>query len=414
MPFNEYGQRPDIIVNPHAFPSRMTIGHLIESLVGKACCLFGAFGDCTAFTSKGPKNQMFGSMLTSQGFHSSGTEILYSGMDGKPLEADIYFGPTYYLRLKHMVKDKINYRARGPRTMLTRQTVQGRANNGGLRIGEMDRDAVIANGMSKFLEESFMERGDKFFMAICNQTGSLAIYNENKNIFLSPLLDGPIEFNENLDGELNIKKISKYGRNFSVVRVPYSFKLLYQELKTMNIQMRIITEDNIEQLTTLTKGNNISKLTNFSSFPEILKNNIQKLTGEKIKEVPEPVEETEKEKPKEIEEVEEVEDVVFNTKKSCLENVNFEAYNKQYPNVKSDVPYILDESDLNSKIKSQLQPQYFSSSQDKTNPLYDFIIDKLEPHFFKDLSSLSKKNTLDYLFSKFRSGYYLKIKDGHL
>ena len=153
-------------------------------------------------------------------------------MDGKPLEADIYFGPTYYLRLKHMVKDKINYRARGPRTMLTRQTVQGRANNGGLRIGEMDRDAVIANGMSKiFWKNSFMERGDKFFMAICNQTGSLAIYNENKNIFLSPLLDGPIEFNENLDGELNIKKISKYGRNFSVVRVPYSFKLLYQELK---------------------------------------------------------------------------------------------------------------------------------------------------------------------------------------
>ena len=115
-------------------------------------------------------------------------------MEGKQLEMEIFFGPTYYMRLKHMVKDKMNARARGPRTALTRQTVQGRANNGGLRIGEMDRDAVVANGMSSFLEESFMERGDKFFIGICNQTGSIAIYNESKNIFLRQITDGPIEF----------------------------------------------------------------------------------------------------------------------------------------------------------------------------------------------------------------------------
>ena len=256
MPFTKDGIRPDIIVNPHAFPSRMTIGHLIESIVGKACVFMGGYGDCTAFVNKGPKHKIFGTILEKQGYNSNGTEVLYNGFNGEQLEANIYFGPTYYLRLKHMVKDKMNFRARGPRTILTRQTVQGRANNGGLRVGEMDRDAIIGAGMSKFLNESFMERGDKYFMAICNQTGSLAIYNEDKDIFISPMVDGPIQFSTNLEGELNINNISRFGKNFSVVSVPYSFKLLYQELKTMNIQMRIITEDNIDHLTKMKGSKN--------------------------------------------------------------------------------------------------------------------------------------------------------------
>ena len=214
MPFTANGIRPDIIVNPHAMPSRMTIGHLVESLVGKACLLYGGSGDCTAFLNKGPKEKIFGALLTQQGFHSTGNEILYNGMCGTPLETEIYFGPTYYLRLKHMVKDKINYRARGPRTVLTRQTVQGRANNGGLRIGEMDRDAIISHGMTSFLTESMMTRGDEFRMAVCNQTGTIAIYNRTRNMFLSPMADGPIKFVSNLEGELNIVPISRFGRNF--------------------------------------------------------------------------------------------------------------------------------------------------------------------------------------------------------
>ena len=128
MPFTPEGLRPDIIVNPHALPSRMTIGHLVEVLIGKACVLNGNIGDCTAFNNKGPKEKEFGKVLTQNGFHSTGNEIMYNGMTGEQLETEIYFGPTYYLRLKHMVKDKINYRARGPRTVLTRQTVQGRSN----------------------------------------------------------------------------------------------------------------------------------------------------------------------------------------------------------------------------------------------------------------------------------------------
>jgi hypothetical protein len=261
MPYTADGIRPDLIVNPHAFPSRMTIGQLVEVLIGKAGVNYGAFGDCTAFLNQGPKDELFGKLLTEVGYNKTGTEVLYNGMTGEQLESSIYIGPTYYMRLKHMVKDKINYRARGPRTMLTRQTVQGRANDGGLRVGEMERDGIIAHGAAKFLEQSMMERGDEYFMAICNHTGTIAIYNESKNIFLSPMADGPIKFNDEIDDKLSIVNISRYGRSFSVVRVPYTFKLLMQELITMNVQMRVITEDNVDQLTSMSYSNNISLLT---------------------------------------------------------------------------------------------------------------------------------------------------------
>jgi len=260
MPFTSDGIRPDLIINPHALPSRMTIGQLLESLFGKACTAYGGFGDCTAFKTKGPHTKVYGSMLVNAGFHSSGNQVLYNGMTGEQIYSDIYLGPTYYMRLKHMVKDKINYRARGPNTMLTRQPVQGRANDGGLRIGEMERDGIMAHGASAFLNESFMVRGDEYYMAVCNKTGGIAIYNESLNLFLSPFADGPINFNTTLDGKLNIQNVSRFGRDFSVVRVPYALKLLIHELQTMNIQMRIITEDNIDQVMNMSYSDNISKL----------------------------------------------------------------------------------------------------------------------------------------------------------
>jgi len=276
MPYNDRGIRPDIIVNPHALPSRMTIGHLVEVLIGKACVMNGASGDCTAFNNVGPKEKEFGAILTQNGFHSTGNEIMYNGMTGEQLETEIYFGPTFYLRLKHMVKDKINYRARGPRTVLTRQTVQGRANDGGLRVGEMDRDAILAHGLTSFIQESMMERGDKYYMAICNQSGTIAVYNENRNIFLSPMTDGPLKFTDNLEGGLNIVPISRYGRDFSIVKVPYAFKLLYQELQAMNVQMRIITADNVDELTAM-KESNIVKLTGLNNLEEVIE-----ATGKKL------------------------------------------------------------------------------------------------------------------------------------
>ena len=273
MPTTADGIRPDIIVNPHAMPSRMTIGHLVETITSKTAAIYGGFGNCTAFMQKGPKHELFGKALVESGYHSSGNEILYNGMTGEQLETEIYFGPTYYLRLKHMPKDKINYRATGPRTVMTRQTVQGRANNGGLRVGEMDRDCVIAHGLNYFLNESMMVRGDEFYMAICNKSGTIAIYNEQNNLFLSPFVDGPVKFVTNVNNEINIKNVSKFGRDFSIVRVPYAFKLLMQELQAMNVQMRIITEDNVDALTTLQESDNIVRLTKFNDLNEIANEN---------------------------------------------------------------------------------------------------------------------------------------------
>ena len=164
-----------------------------------------------------------------------------------------------------MVKDKINYRATGPRDLLTRQTNHGRANDGGLRIGEMERDGVISHGMTSFLKDSMMKRGDAYKMAVCNQSGTIAIYNKEQNYFYSLLKDGPIQYDiENEDTKPSL--ITKYGKEFSIVEIPYSLKLLMQELTSINVQMRLITSD-IEQLTKYSKTT-LSQLT--QSEPNVL------------------------------------------------------------------------------------------------------------------------------------------------
>lgn len=259
MPFTKNGVRPDMIINPHALPSRMTIGQMIECIVGKAACMDGVAGECTAFYNRENKLGVYGELLTKHKFHSTGDEILYDGMSGKQLEASIFIGPTYYMRLKHMVKDKINHRATGPLTKLTRQPVHGRANDGGLRIGEMERDAVISHGMAGFLQESMMHRADAYRMAVCNKTGMIAIYNENKDLMISPGADGPLQYSGSLEkeGEIEIKQITKHGRSFSLVEVPYSLKLLMQEMQGLNVHMRLITDDNINQLETMNFSHNI-------------------------------------------------------------------------------------------------------------------------------------------------------------
>ena len=291
MPFTRSGIRPDLIINPHALPSRMTIGQIVECISGKACAHYGSFGDCTPFVNL-RQNMVgfFGELLTKLGFHSSGNEIMYDGMTGTQIESEIFMGPTYYMRLKHMVKDKINYRARGPLTNLTRQPVSGRANDGGLRIGEMERDGVISHGAAYFLKESMMERADAYQITVCNKTGMLAIYNPNKNIFFSPMADGPVKYTGSITDTLTegqLHPISKFGRDFSIVAIPYSFKLFMQELFAMNIRMSLITEDNISQIEnmgfsttidpkaiieeTRKKIENMQKVSNTPDFPPPIK-----------------------------------------------------------------------------------------------------------------------------------------------
>ena len=287
MPFTKDGIRPDLIINPHAIPTRMTIGQLVECIIGKAAVMYGGFSDCTAYNNKGSKIGVFGKYLSDAGFHSSGNELLYNGMTGEQIETEIFIGPTYYMRLKHMVKDKINYRATGPRTALTKQPVSGRANDGGLRIGEMERDVLISHGISYFLRESMMERGDKYKIAICNKTGMVAIYNPSKNLFISPMADGPIQYTGSLDGkDMRIENMTKFGRDFSIVSVPYSLKLFLQELQCMNAQLRIITDDNIQQLENMSFSKNIQKLTqDANATPETI---IQFTKTELKKSVPNP------------------------------------------------------------------------------------------------------------------------------
>jgi DNA-directed RNA polymerase II subunit RPB2 len=271
MPFTKDGLRPDIIINPHALPTRMTIGQLVECIVGKACLHSGFHGDCTAFNSNGTQLADFQKMLTNSGMHSSGNDVLYNGMTGDQIESEIFMGPTYYMRLKHMVKDKVNFRARGPMTQLTRQPVSGRANDGGLRIGEMERDSIISHGATEFLKESMLVRGDQYYMAVCNKTGGIAIYNPDRNMFMSPLADGPLKFVDSLDGtSSNIEHVTKFGRSFSVVRVPYVFKLFMQELQAINVKMAIITEDNVDQFDNMNFSRNISLLTNGKTLQEMM------------------------------------------------------------------------------------------------------------------------------------------------
>ena len=264
MPFTKNGIKPDMIINPHAIPSRMTIGQLIETITGKFGIMNGGFIDSTAFINKNNKFNLFAELLVKHGFHSSGNDILYNGFDGKQIQSEIFMGPTYYMRLKHMVKDKINFRANGRNTALTRQPVAGRANDGGLRIGEMERDVLISHGMSNFMYDSMMNRADKYYMAVCNLSGMVAAYNEDKNVFFSFLSDGPMKFENITKYDCSMVQKTKFGRDFSIIKIPYSFKLLQQELGACNIQMRIITEDNIDKFENMFYSNNIKKLLNIN------------------------------------------------------------------------------------------------------------------------------------------------------
>jgi len=219
MPFTKDGVRPDIIVNPHAIPSRMTIAQLIECILGKASTLMGGYGDGTPFNETSVDKIM--EALEKNNFDCSGNEVLYNGFTGKQMTTKIFIGPTYYQRLKHMVEDKIHSRATGPMVLLTRQPAEGRARDGGLRFGEMERDCMIAHGSVGFLKERMLDVSDNYRVFICNECKFIAAVNPDENIYKCKACQNYIDFSE--------------------VRIPYSCKLLIQELEGMNIASRFIT-----------------------------------------------------------------------------------------------------------------------------------------------------------------------------
>jgi DNA-directed RNA polymerase II subunit RPB2 len=224
MPQTASGIIPDIIINPHCIPSRMTIAQFMETLLGKVACELGFLGDGSPFNEV--TIEKLTSILRDQlGLEPYGNEILYNGYNGKMINTSIFVGPVYYQRLRHCSADKIHSRSSGPLVMLTRQPAEGRAREGGLRFGEMERDCVIAHGISEFTKERFMECSDLFRCHSCRECGSIIISNPKEGIW-------------NCKGCGNTT-------NFSAIEIPYAYKLLLQELETMNITSRIITRNKL-------------------------------------------------------------------------------------------------------------------------------------------------------------------------
>jgi DNA-directed RNA polymerase II subunit RPB2 len=216
MPYTEDGITPDIIVNPHCIPSRMTINYILECLGSKSGAIKSKFRDCTAF-SKNSTNIIshLQQELSNCGFEQNGNEVLYSGITGQQLKAKVFFGPVYYQRLKHLVGDKIHARAQGNVQSLTRQPLEGRSRDGGLRFGEMERDCMISHGTSRLLRERLLDMSDPYKLPICKKCGEIV---------------------SNLE-ECKYCKSDNIGN----VDFPYACKLLFQELMAMNIKISIQT-----------------------------------------------------------------------------------------------------------------------------------------------------------------------------
>jgi DNA-directed RNA polymerase beta subunit/intein/homing endonuclease len=231
MPFTKDGLRPDIILNPHAIPSRMTIGQLKETILGKVLLELGIFGDGTSFGNLDVKTIC--KELQRIGYESYGNEIMYNGFTGEQIETSIFIGPVYYQRLKHMVNDKQHSRSIGPMVNLTRQPAEGRSRDGGFRIGEMERDVMIAHGMSRFCRERLYDVSDKYSTHVCGKCGMIACYN-----------DESMKQTKFAKSDMSIHLCRTCGNmtDFAKVEIPYAYKLLAQELQTINIVPRIITE----------------------------------------------------------------------------------------------------------------------------------------------------------------------------
>ena len=218
MPFTASGLRPDLIMNPHAVPSRMTIAQLMENIFGKIGVRKGTLGDGTPYDHM--KVEDLKTHMLDLGLHSYGNEILYNGQTGEMMEAEIFMGPTFYQRLKHMVIDKKHSRGKGPIVSLTRQPCEGRSRDGGLRVGEMERDCLLSHGAAAFTKERLMDVSDPFPTGICKTCGTLAIMNEDEGIYACGTCGNKTEF---------IQKT-----------IPYAMKLWMQELEAMHIVPRMV------------------------------------------------------------------------------------------------------------------------------------------------------------------------------
>lgn len=240
MPFTKDGIKPDIILNPHAIPSRMTISHIKETLLGKVLIELGIFGDGTAFGNLDVRTIC--SALQNLGYESHGNEVLYDGLTGEQIETSIYIGPVFYQRLKHMVNDKQHSRSVGVGVNFTRQPAEGRSREGGFRVGEMEKDVLVAHGGTKFFRERMYDMSDKYGLYVCRGCGMYGAVNEGEG----PWNEGARKRARGAEYEPDFKQylcnVCDNRSDFAYVEVPYTFKLLQQELQAMNVGMRLVTE----------------------------------------------------------------------------------------------------------------------------------------------------------------------------
>jgi len=222
LPFTREGIVPDIIINPHAIPSRMTIGHLVECLLSKVASLEGCTGDATPF-NRNMTVESISQRLHQLGYQKYGNEVMYNGFSGQRMESMIFLGPTYYQRLKHMVADKMHSRARGKMQNLTRQPLEGRSRGGGLRFGEMERDCMISHGAALFLNERMTTMSDNYLAPLCKFCGLFAVFNPQ----------------EQISGCQNCQRPDAVVS----VRIPYACKLLLQELTSLCLAPRLRVSD---------------------------------------------------------------------------------------------------------------------------------------------------------------------------
>jgi DNA-directed RNA polymerase subunit B len=223
LPYTAEGMSPDVLINPHAFPSRMTVGMMMESICGKAAAFRGKRFDGSAFV--GEKMDEVKPVMDAHGFKYSGKEIMYDGRTGKSFPVEVFIGVVYYQKLHHMVADKIHARARGQVQMLTKQPTEGRARGGGLRFGEMERDCLIAYGASMILKDRLLDESDKSDIFVCERCGLVAYHDVKQRKYVC--------------------RVCGDKAKVSSVSVAYAFKLLLQEMQSLNITPRLLIKEKV-------------------------------------------------------------------------------------------------------------------------------------------------------------------------
>lgn len=250
MPFSDSGITPDVIINPHAFPSRMTIGMLVESMAGKAGALHGMYQDATPFSfhESGDKVSVdyFGEQLQAAGYNYYGSEPLYSGVSGCMMQADLYIGVVFYQRLRHMVSDKYQARATGPVNPLTRQPIKGRKKGGGIRLGEMERDSLLSHGAAFLLQDRLLNCSDKHTSYACARCGDLLMPTTERSNALSAG-QSVVEARQKARTRLYCRtpqcqaRIREEGNDEAVqsIILPYVYRYLVNELASMNVRLKL-------------------------------------------------------------------------------------------------------------------------------------------------------------------------------